>query len=198
MIRIRFPIRVARSTSVGWDITKSLIQSALLWGVFLFLVPWLIATGERSLGWPEIPLAAEWGWVIGAVLFLVASSLGISSMMFMAVRGAGTPLPLDTAAKLVTDGPYAYVRNPMAIGGICQALGVGVWLGSPLAVLYALSGALVWNTVLRPGEEADLAARFEARYEAYRLAVRCWIPRLSPYRESGGSPGAKPQRTTRG
>jgi protein-S-isoprenylcysteine O-methyltransferase Ste14 len=44
------------------------------------------------------------------------------------------------------------------------------------------AGVLVWQFVLRPVEERDLAARFGAAYEAYRRAVRCWWPRLTPFR----------------
>jgi protein-S-isoprenylcysteine O-methyltransferase Ste14 len=45
-----------------------------------------------------------------------------------------------------------------------------------------LAGAAVWQLVLRPVEERDLALRFGAAYERYRRAVGCWRPRLTPYR----------------
>ena len=41
---------------------------------------------------------------------------------------------------------------------------------------------MIWHLVARPMEERDLAARFGASYQAYRAAVRCWWPRLRPYR----------------
>ena len=47
--------------------------------------------------------------------------------------------------------------------GAFPTIGVGLWLES-------------WITFIRPEEEADLAARFGQDYEAYRAAIRCWIP----------------------
>jgi len=36
----------------------------------------------------------------------------------------------------------------------------------------------VWNTLIRPAEEADLQARFGAEFTAYQENVPCWVPRL--------------------
>jgi protein-S-isoprenylcysteine O-methyltransferase Ste14 len=90
--------------------------------------------------------------------------------------GKGTPLPLDHATELVVLGPYAYVRNPMAVSGIGQGLAVALFLGSPLVAIYALIGSAIWQFVFRPLEEDDLAARFGGLYENYRAAVKCWVP----------------------
>ena len=79
--------------------------------------------------------------------------------------------------RLVISGPYRVVRNPMAIAGITQGVAVGLMLGSWLVVVYTLCGSLVWNWVIRPFEEDDLAYRFGAEFEAYRSRVGCWIPR---------------------
>ena len=96
----------------------------------------------------------------------------------MAVKGCGTPLPLDTAARLVLAGPYRYVRNPMAVGGLAQGFAVSLWLGSWLTAGYVLSGLLFWQVLVRPIEERELADRFGEPYEDYRKAVRCWWPRI--------------------
>ena len=107
----------------------------------------------------------------------------------MAVRGRGTPLPLDAAREMVTSGPYAHVRNPMAISGLAQGVAVGLWMRSPLVVLYALCGGPLWCWGVRPGEEAALEERFGEPYCAYRRAVRLWWPRLRAFRGAGGQDG---------
>ena len=94
----------------------------------------------------------------------------------MAMRGEGTPLPAATARNLVVVGPYRFVRNPMAVAGALQAIGVGLWRGSWMVIASSIAGAVIWNTFIRPEEEADLAARFGSDYETYRSVVRCWIP----------------------
>jgi protein-S-isoprenylcysteine O-methyltransferase Ste14 len=40
----------------------------------------------------------------------------------------------------------------------------------------------VWMLFVQPWEERDLQARFGIEYAQYRSAVRCWMPRLHPYR----------------
>jgi len=75
-------------------------------------------------------------------------------------------------------GPYRWVRNPMAVAGIVQGIGVGMVLSSWLVVAYAVVGSVVWNAAVRPLEEADLAARFGDDFARYRAAVRCWLPTI--------------------
>jgi protein-S-isoprenylcysteine O-methyltransferase Ste14 len=164
------------------NVAKTLVQIAIFWSFFLALVPWLLLSLENALGLGryrfETP-ATHW---IGGALFLAMGAIGFSCGMLFAVFGSGTPLPLDTATKLVILGPYRYVRNPMAITGLVQGIGVGVYYGSPFTILYAVCGIFVWDRLARPWEEADLARRFGEPYVRYRESVRCWIPRLRPYR----------------
>jgi protein-S-isoprenylcysteine O-methyltransferase Ste14 len=82
--------------------------------------------------------------------------------------------------RLVVAGPYRFVRNPMAVGSIIQGIGVGLLLSSWIVVVYAVFGAVVWNVLVRPVEEADLEARFGEPYRRYRSELRCWVPSLRP------------------
>ena len=118
---------------------------------------------------------------IGAMLFLAFSALNLRSGGVLSTLGRGTPLPLDCPRELVTSGPYAYVRNPMAVAGLGQGLSVAVWLGSWGVLAYVVAGIAVWQWGARPAEERDLEARFGMAYRDYRAAVRCWVPRLSAY-----------------
>jgi len=57
-----------------------------------------------------------------------------------------------------------------------QTVGVGLWCGSWMVIALALIGALLWNVLIRPTEEADRAARFGEPYRRYSDHVRCWMP----------------------
>ena len=171
--------RPARSPSAAWNLTKTALQTGVLWGVLLFLVPPAIAAFEAGLGVPEIDLPGA--GALAVWLFVAASVGGLWSGYTLSVSGEGTPLPFDTARKLVTRGPYRWVRNPMAVTGLSQGVAVGLWLGSPGVLVYVLVGGLLWQVAVRPLEERDLLERFGSDYEAYRARVRCWIPTLRPY-----------------
>ena len=171
--------RQAAETSTNWIILKTLSQIVVVWSIILVVFPYLITIVEGKLGIAQFhfPLQKP----IAIVLFIAISSLGVWGSVVMSKIGRGTPLPLDHAKHLVVLGPYAFVRNPMAVSGIGQGLAVALFLGSPLVALYALTGSLIWQLIFRPLEEDDMAERFGEPYEEYKSAVRCWIPRFSAF-----------------
>jgi protein-S-isoprenylcysteine O-methyltransferase Ste14 len=175
--------RVARPASRAWNTLKTLLQIAAMWGVLLVAVPLAIHRMEARFdipgpAWTGLRPGAD---VVGVALVVAGSLLGLWTANVMVREGAGTPLPLDTARELVVAGPYRHVRNPMAIGGFCQGIGVAVWLGSPAVLVYVAIGMAIWQWIARPWEERDLEERFGDRYRRYRLAVPCWLPRLTSY-----------------
>ena len=156
-------------------LARTLRQLVAFWVAFLVVLPLVVVTLERR--WRlDVPFPV-FVRLAGVALFLAASALGVASSLVMARRGEGTPLPCTTARLLVVAGPYRVVRNPMAVAGIAQGAAVGLMLGSWLVVAYALVGSAVWNGAIRPHEEADLAARFGAEFDAYRKNVDCWWPK---------------------
>lgn len=156
---------------------RSLTQLVVFWSSFLIALPLLLNWVESRwrLEWP--PLEHPPWSAVGVAVFAVGSALGLWSCTSMALRGEGTPLPAVTARRLVVVGPYRLVRNPMAVAGALQTVGVGLWVGSWMVLVSAAAGALIWNTYIRPREEADLVARFGSEYEQYARAVACWVPR---------------------
>jgi protein-S-isoprenylcysteine O-methyltransferase Ste14 len=171
-----FAFREADNRARRAHVRQSLAQLVLFWTAFLVALPVALAWAERRLhlSWTVLD-RAEWQW-IGVTTFMVASAFGLWSCTSMALRGEGTPLPAATARHLVVAGPYRIVRNPMAVAGAIQTVGVGCLLGSWFVLASAVVGALVWNSFIRPAEEADLAVRFGSEYDLYRSSVRCWIP----------------------
>ena len=171
-----FEFRVTNDRERRTHLRRSLTQLVVFWTSLLIALPLLLAWAERRmrLSWPSLA-DREWPW-IGAAVFLLASAFGLWSCISMALIGEGTPLPARTARKLVVVGPYRFVRNPMAVAGALQTIGVGLWLGSWIVILSAVAGAVIWNTFIRPAEEADLRTRFGNDYVAYAMTVRCWIP----------------------
>ena len=89
-------------------------------------------------------------------------------------------------SRLVADGPYRFVRNPLYIGNILLALGMG-FMASRLgfAVLVLGNAVFVYRLILR--EEAGLEAAQGENYRAYCAAVPRLVPALFPRVPSAGS-----------
>lgn len=91
------------------------------------------------------------------------------------------------APKLVTAGPYAYVRNPLYVGNFVTAAGFAIALtgkNSWLARLGLLAGALgsmagVYATIV-PHEERFLHEKFGEEFERYCERVPPVVPQLEP------------------
>ncbi|MBW8763876.1 MAG: isoprenylcysteine carboxylmethyltransferase family protein [Microbacterium sp.] len=177
IVRGPFAFRTARNEGRARLAARTVRQMLLFWVLFLGVLPVGIAAVEaRWMLRMDVPVPVR---VAGGLLFIAASALGIRSAVSVLVVGEGTPLPAHMARRLVITGPYRYVRNPMAVAGIAQGVAVGLALGSWLVVAYALCGSLIWNTLVRPQEEADLESRFGAEFDEYRRRVPCWVPRLT-------------------
>ena len=95
------------------------------------------------------------------------------------IKAKGTGVPFNLPPKLVTSGPYAYIRNPM-ITGVCILLfGLGilfrsislVFVFTPLFILLMVLGLIAI-------EEPELEKRLGKEYVDYKKCVPMFIPRL--------------------
>lgn len=97
------------------------------------------------------------------------------------------------APKLVTAGPYAYVRNPLYVGNFITAAGFAIaFTGKnfPLARLGLIGGALgamigVYATIV-PHEERFLREKFGEDFERYCERVPPVVPQLEPMPDGAG------------
>jgi len=171
---MRSPFHVAAEASRARHVFGTLIQTVVMWTVFLGLMPWGLVSVESWLGVPSF--VDRWSQIAGIAGFTACSAWGLWSGFSMAWHGEGTPLPTATARRLVVVGPYRFVRNPMAIAGLGQGAAVGLWLGSWGVLTGVVTGLIIWQVFVRPAEEADLEARFGDEYRRYRTTVGCWFP----------------------
>ncbi len=162
---------IERPTLANW--LWSLVQVVLTWVLFLAVWPIAIVEIERRLELPRLP---GWcGW-LGVVVFALASLLNMATLRVMIGLGGGTPVPTSCPRRLVVRGPYRFVRNPMALAGLSQGVGVCLWFWSPMGLVYCVLGGVLWHLFMRPPEEANLLARFGTDYAAYRRRVPLWLP----------------------
>ncbi len=99
---------------------------------------------------------------------------------------------------LITNGPFAFVRNPLYVGNMLLYIGVGVMSMAlfPWLVIIAAVWFFIQYTLIVSKEEEYLAERFGAEYEHYRQRVPRFFPRLIPY--VAPNPPPKRVRTSEG
>ena len=86
------------------------------------------------------------------------------------------------APRLVTGGPFAYVRNPIYLASVVLGLGMVLLIGDPsLFALYLAVFAFLYGAIV-PAEEEFLRSKFGPAYERYCAHV----PRAWPGGEPGG------------
>ena len=81
--------------------------------------------------------------------------------------------------RLLADGPYRHLRNPLYLGNILMAAGVG-FLASRLGFLVIVLGNLIIVLRLIRREEAGLLASQGESYRHYYEAVPSLFPALRP------------------
>ena len=163
-------------------VVRTVLQAALFWAVFLVALPFGLHHVETAwLGLPSLSFPFQ--ALIAGSLFGVGGTINLWSGATMAIIGRGTPFPLETARHLVIAGPYRFVRNPMALGGLHAGMGTAVFLASPTMAVAVVAGGVLWHTLARVPEEEDLLARFGEAYAAYRREVPLWIPRRRPWHQ---------------
>jgi protein-S-isoprenylcysteine O-methyltransferase Ste14 len=88
--------------------------------------------------------------------------------------------------QLVTEGPYAYVRNPLYIGNIMIYLGVGIMSNAlvPWLQLIALGYFFFQYATIISLEEEYLKKTF-ASWSDYSSAVPRFVPRFRKFHSSG-------------
>ncbi len=89
------------------------------------------------------------------------------------------------AEKIVADGPYRFMRNPLYLGGILLALGMGL-LMSRTGFVFAVVGVTIFSLRLIGLEESNLRAERGESYAEYCRLVPRILPALTPRVPSGG------------
>lgn len=157
---------------------RALLQAGAAGGLLLWLIPSIAL--NNSGGWAAALDRPGWRLSAGAQLMSIPIAVALRSVTEFVDSGLGTPLPYDPPRRLVRTGPYSYVANPMQTAIVLVYLAAAAVLGS--AALAAAAGmAFLYGAGLADWhEDVQLEERFGREWDAYRLSVRAWVPRLRP------------------
>jgi len=132
---------------------------------------------DRLLGFPKL-FGSPWNVVVSVPVLAIGLFFVLwSNLHFLKVKG--TPVPFNPPPKLVTTGPYAYARNPMATGVFLVLLGLGLLLGSiTLVFIFTPLVFLLCVWELKAIEEPELEKRLGKEYIEYKKRVPMFFPWL--------------------
>jgi len=121
-----------------------------------------------------VPLAFELRLVGLAVA--VASALFAAWAMWSLGRGYGIRMDLFTGHRLVTRGPYRFVRHPMYLGIVAFHAGATLALESLLLLVVTLVYVVPFTLMRIAAEEKVLREGFGEKWSAYAARVPALVP----------------------
>ena len=118
-------------TIIKWSKKEHSLGSRILAAIpagllFVVAIPWLLIRGfprlDDLLGFAAFKPGVA-GLIISGILILVGAPIAVWTVIDQYTRARGTPLPMMATQRLLTDGPYAWSRNPMVFGTLSAYLG---------------------------------------------------------------------------
>jgi protein-S-isoprenylcysteine O-methyltransferase Ste14 len=173
-LRKKDPALLARRVTAGptheTRTNQKIVQSI---AQILFLSVLIVPVLDHRFGWSTVPTFME---VIGDAL--VALGFLIVFLVFKENSYASALIEVGTEQKVVSTGPYAWIRHPMYSGALILLLGTPLSLGSWWGVLTIIPTTLVlvWRLL---DEERFLAkglpgyAEYQGKVK-YRLVPGLW------------------------
>jgi protein-S-isoprenylcysteine O-methyltransferase Ste14 len=111
--------------------------------------------------------------VAGAALVVAGAALAIAARRRFIE--AGTPVePWKSVVRLTTAGVYQYVRNPMYVGLMLMAGGIGIAFASDWTLVMEVPLALILRNGVVLREERYLEAKFGEEYRRFKARVPRW------------------------
>ncbi|MBT3529553.1 MAG: isoprenylcysteine carboxylmethyltransferase family protein [Gammaproteobacteria bacterium] len=139
--------------------------------VFLMII--LLGGGLDYL-WPIGMGVSGNGALVGGVLILVGATIAILVNAEFKRRNTAIE-PWKPTTSIVTDGFYAWSRNPIYLGFCMLSIGIGIALNSFWIFISFIPGALAVQIIAINKEEEYLEAKFGQEYLDYKNKVRRWL-----------------------
>lgn len=155
-------------------IFRAITYATLFVGFLLIYLP------ARLLSWSGIVRPTAWGasQIVGMIIGNTGALVALCCIFTFARIGKGTPAPFDPPRRLVIEGPYRFVRNPMYIGAGVALAGAALFYESLPLLAYGALFLVACHLFVVSYEEPALRRSFGPGYEAYCHRVRRWWPNV--------------------
>jgi protein-S-isoprenylcysteine O-methyltransferase Ste14 len=162
---------------------RAVTYASLFIGFVLVYAPARILAGSGLVR----PAAIGAQRVTAMLVAAFGAAIALWCIFTFATIGRGTPAPFDPPRRLVTRGPYRFVRNPMYIGAALALGGAALFYTSVPLLAYAGFFLFATHLFVVFYEEPTLRSTFGPEYEAYCRQVGRWRPRISTKNDEGAA-----------
>jgi protein-S-isoprenylcysteine O-methyltransferase Ste14 len=172
--------RIKADKEPGEKISRKVDGSALmtiikLGGLILWLSPLVYLLNPLWMAWSKIGLP-DWVRWLGVGIGIVCTIM--IYWLFSSIGSGITPTSATRKQhKLVTRGPYRWVRHPLYTVGSSMFISFGMmadnWFIAALGVL-----AFIAMAIRTPKEEANLIEKFGDEYREYMKHTGRYLPKL--------------------
>lgn len=138
-------------------------RTFIVWPVVLLVIEAVMQQGVPAIHWWALPLL-PWGYL---QYRLVGN--------YRTRHGGGGPGLSNPPDRIVAQGIYRWMRNPMYLGHLVFLAGLALLLGSWIA-LAVFAFHMAWFDARAQEDERHLAERFGEPYRDYARRVKRWIP----------------------
>ncbi len=151
------------------------VYGASFLALILLALPAGAAAVDRVIpAWqPALPV---WGRWAGGAVFVAALVTYLWSAAILSGRGRGGYVEFDPPRELVTSGPFARCRNPVAGCVVLMLLGLALALSSTTLLLVVVAALPIAHAQVVLLEEPLLRARFGEAFERHCATTPRWIP----------------------
>lgn len=154
-----------------------LVRAVTYATLFVSLVLVFLPARVLSSAGVTLPAAIGTWQVAGVFVGAIGAALALSCILTFALVGRGTPAPFDPPRRLVIQGPYRFVRNPMYLGAGLALAGAALFYQSFALLGYLAVFLLATHVFVVAYEEPALRRTFPRDYEAYCAKTRRWWPK---------------------
>jgi protein-S-isoprenylcysteine O-methyltransferase Ste14 len=131
----------------------------------------MIALRQWLPGPDVVPWPYNW---LGAILII--AGLTVTLTAGRRFHRIGTNIrTFNEPTLLVTDGLFAWSRNPMYLGMAASLVGLGIALGTLSPLLVAVAFIIIADRWYIRFEEAAMRRKFGDAYAAYTQRTRRWL-----------------------
>ena len=177
---ISFYFRLKADRDTGEKVSRKVDGTVMmtvikLGGLVLWLSPFVYLINPAWMAWSKIGLP-DWGRWLGVGIGVLCV-LGIY-WLFSSIGSGITPTSATRKEhKLVTRGPYRWVRHPLYTVGASLFVAFGMmadnWFIAALGIL-----TFIIMAIRTPTEEANLIEKFGDEYREYMKVTGRFLPKL--------------------